>query len=95
MEFPKKVQIECDTLASQCQKIEKELKELPTNFRLADQYVAIEYELENIQDMNEKLKDIVCAYNRERSNIEKRIMRTQLNISILEKRIEKYKNSMN
>lgn len=64
----------------QCQQLEHDMKNLPTNLRLADQYMAIEQELENIQEL--------LQYE---LALEKRITRTQLNISILVKMVEKYK----
>ena len=68
----------------QCQQLEHDMKNLPTNLRLADQYMAIEQELEYIQERNKELLQYELA-------LDKRIMRTQLNISILVKMVEKYK----
>lgn len=64
----------------QCQQLEHDMKILPTNLILAHQYMAIEQELENIQEL--------LQYE---LALEKRITRTQLNISILVKMVEKYK----
>jgi hypothetical protein len=77
-----------ESLILECQRLEDDLKNLPTNFRLAGQYMAIEQELENIKELNEEFKNMV---NRQRAAIDKRIMRTRLNISILSKRVEKCK----
>ena len=79
-----------ESLTLECQRLEDDLKNLPTNFRLAGQYMAIEQELENIKELNEDFKNMV---NRQRAAIDKRIMRTRLNISILSKRVEKCKTN--
>lgn len=79
-----------ESLILECQRLEDDLKNLPTNFRLAGQYMAIEQELENIKELNEDFKNMV---NRQRAAIDKRIMRTRLNISILSKRVEKCKTN--
>jgi hypothetical protein len=79
-----------ESLILECQRLEDDLKNLPTNFRLAGQYMAIEQELENIKELNEEFKNMV---NRQRAAIDKRIMRTRLNISILSKRVEKCKTN--
>lgn len=79
-----------ESLTLECQRLEDDLKNLPTNFRLAGQYMAIEQELENIKELNEEFKNMV---NRQRAAIDKRIMRTRLNISILSKRVEKCKTN--
>ena len=76
-----------EEISLQCQQLEHDMKNLPTNLRLADQYMAIEQELEYIQECNKEL----LHYEREKAALEKRIMRTQLNVSILLKRVEKYK----
>ncbi len=82
-----------ESLTFECQRLEDDLKNLPTNFRLAGQYMAIERELENIKQLNEELKNTVNTLNRQRVAIDKRIMRTRLNISILSKRVEKCKTN--
>jgi hypothetical protein len=79
-----------ESLTLECQRLEDDLKNLPTNFRLAGQYMAIEQELENIKELNEEFKNMV---NRQRAAIDKRIMRARLNISILSKRVEKCKTN--
>ena len=76
-----------EELSLQCQQLEHDMKNLPTNLRLAGQYTAIEQELEYIQERNKEL----LQYEREKVALDKRIMRTQLNVSILVKRVEKYK----
>lgn len=76
-----------EEISLQCQQLENDMKNLPTNLRLADQYMAIEQELDYIQERNKEL----LHYEREKAALEKRIMRTQLNVSILVKRVEKYK----
>ena len=76
-----------EELSLQCEQLEHDMKNLPTNLRLADQYMAIEQELEYIQERNKEL----LQYEREKVTLDKRIMRTQLNVSILVKRVEKYK----
>ncbi len=82
-----------DSLTFECQRLEDDMKKLPTNFRLAGQYMAIEQELENIKELNEELKDTKNTLTRQRAVIDKRIMRTRLNISILSKRVEKCKTN--
>jgi hypothetical protein len=84
------LQEDFESLILECQRLEDDLKNLPTNFRLAGQYMAIEQELENIKELNEEFKNMV---NRQRAAIDKRIMRTRLNISILSKRVEKCKTN--
>jgi len=76
-----------EEISLQCQQLEHDMKNLPTNRRLAGQYMAIEQELEYIQERNKEL----LQYEREKVALNKRIMRTQLNVSILVKRVEKYK----
>jgi hypothetical protein len=84
------LQEDFESLILECQRLEDDLKNLPTNFRLAGQYMAIEQELENIKELNEEFKNMV---NRQKAAIDKRIMRTRLNISILSKRVEKCKTN--
>lgn len=74
-----------EEISLQCQKLERDMKKLPTNLRLADQYMAIEQQLEYIQGCNKEL----FRYERKKMALEKKIMRTQLNVSILAKRVEK------
>lgn len=87
------LQEDFESLTLECQRLEDDLKNLPTNFRLAGQYMAIEQELENIKELNEEFKNTVNTLNRQKAAIDKRIMRTRLNISILSKRVEKCKTN--
>lgn len=94
MDHHKKIQYDCELLTIQCQELEKEMKRLPTNLRLADQYMVVEQELEEIRESHESLRNMETAYNRERVALDKRIQRTQLNMSILKKRVDKCKGDV-
>lgn len=93
MDYHKKLQEDFESLTLECQRLEEDLKHLPTNLRLAGQYIVVEQELESIKELNEEFKNTANTLNRQRVVLDKRIMRTRLNMSILSKRVEKCKTN--
>ena len=93
MDYHKKLQEDFDSLTIECRRLEEDLKHLTKNLRLAGQYMVVEQELESIKELNEEFKNTVNTLNHQRVMLDKRIMRTRLNMSILSKRVEKCKTN--